>query len=172
MDPTASCPEAVSFSLTAIPEAEARSLIIRQLDAYNHEHTGVSDTTPLDVLVIDETTNRVVGGLVGRTSLGVLFVEYVFLPESLRGKGNGARLLAIAEQEAIRRGCKNAVLFTMVVQAPSFYERNGYEPFGRVDCNPPNNARVFMRKDLRQRNSLAKPRGSDDQDPRPPSEAF
>ena len=51
----------------------------------------------------------------------------------------------MAEKEAIRRGCKNAVLFTMVIQAPLFYEKNGYETFGRVDCNPPDNARVFMK---------------------------
>jgi GNAT superfamily N-acetyltransferase len=150
LDPTASPREPVSFFLTAIPEPEARSSIIKQLDAYNDEHTGVSDNVPLDVLVFDETTNKVVGGLVGRTSLGVLFIDYVFLPKSLRGRKYGARLLAMAEEEAIRRGCKSAVLFTMVIQAPLFYAKNGYETFGRVDCNPPNNSRVFMRKDLRQ----------------------
>jgi GNAT superfamily N-acetyltransferase len=153
VDPTASSRNAVSFSLTATPDPQARSSIIKQLDAYNDEYSGVSDNIPLDVLVFDDTTSKVVGGLIGRTSLGVLFIDYVFLPKSLRGKQYGTRLLALAEEEAIRRGCKNAVLFTMVIQAPLFYEKNGYETFDRVDCNPPNNARVFMRKDLRQERS-------------------
>jgi len=150
MDPTASTRTAVAFSLTATPDPRARSFIIQQLDAFNEEYTGISHSTPLDVLLVDETTKTVLGGLVGRTSLGVLFIDYVFLPKSLRGKNYGTRLMAMAEEEAIRRGCRNAVLFTMVIQAPVFYEKIGYETFGRIECNPPNNARVFMKKDLRK----------------------
>jgi GNAT superfamily N-acetyltransferase len=39
---------------------------------------------------------------------GWLFVELLFVPESLRGKGIGAELLARAENEAIARGCHSA----------------------------------------------------------------
>lgn len=70
------------------------------------------------------------------------------MPDPLRGRGHGAHVLALAEAEAIRRGCAMAVLFTMAVQAPGFYEKCGYAEFGRVASTPPGNARIFMRKEL------------------------
>jgi GNAT superfamily N-acetyltransferase len=139
----------LSFVLRDAPDKEARAVITEQLDQYNVDYTGVADNTALDVLIFDDATKEVIGGLVGRTSLGVLFVDYFFVPDSLRGKGHGGRALAMAEAEAVRRGCSKAVLFTMAIQAPSFYEKHGYETFGRVDCDPPGNARIFMKKDLR-----------------------
>jgi GNAT superfamily N-acetyltransferase len=141
-------PRRVSFSLLHRPDQAARVFITGQLDAYNVERTGISDSCALDLLVIDDETREVVGGLIGRTSLGVLFVDYFYLPGFLRGRGHGARALSMAEAEAIRRGCSTAVLFTMAIQAPGFYEKHGYETFGRIDCDPPGNARVFMKKTL------------------------
>ena len=139
----------VSFTLTDVADEKARAVIHSRLDLYNDERTGVSDVTPLDVHILDEATGEVVGGLVGRTSLGVLFVDYFFVPESLRRQGHGRRVLAMAEAEAFRRGCAKSVLFTMLIHAPTFYESAGYEVFGRVESLPAGNARLFMKKDLR-----------------------
>jgi GNAT superfamily N-acetyltransferase len=58
----------------------------------------------LAVLVRDPETERVVGGLTGRTSLGLLFVELFYLPPALRGSGVGGEMLRQAEQEAVNRG--------------------------------------------------------------------
>ena len=139
--------DALRLRLTDLAEPRARALIVGELDKFNEDRTGVAHSTPLDVLLVD-ATDAVVGGIVGRTSLGVLFVDYFYVPASLRGQGLGRRALAAAEDEAVRRGCREALLFTMQIQAPGFYERCGYEIFGRVACDPPGNARVFMRKAL------------------------
>ena len=141
--------ERLSFAVRDTPERDARAVITDRLDQFNIDSTGIADNTALDVLIRDDVTGQVVGGLVGRTSLGVLFVDYFFVPASLRGKGHGSRALAMAEAEAIRRGCTASLLFTMAIQAPSFYEKHGYETFGRVECSPPGNARIFMSKQLR-----------------------
>jgi GNAT superfamily N-acetyltransferase len=138
----------VSLQLASVVDESARALIQERLDRYNDTRTGISDVTPLDVHVVDEATGQVIGGLVGRTSLGVFFVDYFFLPESHRRQGHGRRIMALAEAEAVRRGCRKAVLFTMLIHAPAFYESLGYQAFGRVESNPPGNARLFMRKDL------------------------
>jgi len=46
-------------------------------------------------------------------------------------------MLAMAEEEARRRGCKRAVLYTISFQAPAFYARNGWRAFGEIPCDPP-----------------------------------
>lgn len=142
----------VSYEVSATVDANARAIISERLDAYNRDRAGTWDGAPLDVLLLDGT-EEVIGGLVGRTSLGVLFVDSLFVPDSLRGKGCGGHVLELAECEAIRRGCKTAVLFAMAIQAPAFYEKRGYQTFGHIDCDPPGNARVFMRKELYPRAS-------------------
>ena len=134
--------------LTDAPDREARRIIDDGLSGHNVEHAGYWDTRPLAVLVQDPESGRTLGGLLGRTSLGLLFVDLVFLPAALRGRDIGSRILRMAEEEALRRGCRAAVLYTISFQAPGFYERHGWREFGRIDCDPPGTARVFMTKTL------------------------
>ena len=79
-------------------------------------------------------------------SLGLLLIDLFFLPDRLRGGGLGSRLLRLAEDEAKRRGCCAAVLYTISFQAPGFYERHGYRVFGTIECRPPGTSRIFMTK--------------------------
>jgi GNAT superfamily N-acetyltransferase len=134
--------------LTDNPDSEARQLIDDKLGDYNAEHAGYWDPRPLAVLVRDPVSHRVVGGMLARTSLGLLFIDLVFLPESLRGQQIGTRMLRTAEEEAVRRGCRGAVLYTINFQAPGFYERHGWREFGRIPCDPPGTSRVFMTKEI------------------------
>ena len=77
------------------------------------------------------------------------FLDLFHLPETLRGSGIGSRLLRAFEDEARRRGCRNAVLYTISFQAPDFYVKHGWTVFGQVPCDPPGTSRVFLSKDLR-----------------------
>jgi len=117
------------------PYSEARQLIDDKLGAYNAEQAGYWDPRPLAVLVRDPVSH-------------LLFIDLVFLPESLRGQQIGTRMLRMAEEEAVRRGCRRAVLYTINFQAPGFYERHGWREFGRIPCDPPGTSRVFMTKEI------------------------
>ena len=134
--------------LTDAPDSESRRIIDDGLSGHNVEQAGYWDTRPLAVLVQDPASGRTLGGLIGRTSLGLLFVDLVFLPAELRGRDIGSRILRMAEEEGLRRGCQAAVLYTISFQAPGFYERHGWREFGRIACDPPGTARVFMTKAL------------------------
>jgi hypothetical protein len=57
-------------------------------------------------------------------------------------------MLRLAEDEARRRGCRAAVLYTISFQAPGFDEGHGYRILGEVGCEPPGTSRVFMTKAL------------------------
>ena len=101
----------VSIRLTDTEQPAAHDFISRKLGEFNHAMTGRADAATLDV-VTDPATGEIIGGLTGRTSLGLFFIDLFYLPESLRGGGFGSRLLREAETEAKRRGCARAVLYT------------------------------------------------------------
>ncbi|WP_024757339.1 GNAT family N-acetyltransferase [Streptomyces exfoliatus] len=137
--------------VTDAPMPADIAVISDALDRFNREKTGVDDRRPLAVLVRDPRTRQVIGGLTGRTSLGLFFVDLFFLPAELRGSGLGGEILRQAEDEARARGCRAAVLYTISFQAPGFYRKQGWERLGEVPCDPPGTSRVFMAKELTAR---------------------
>lgn len=139
-----------TFVITDRP-GEADLAVLRMgLDEFNEQAAGMLDRRALAVFVTDPATGRVVGGLSGRTSFGLWFVDYFYLPGHLRGSGLGSELLRQAEKEAVRRGCRTGVLYTMSFQAPEFYRRNGWRPFGEIAGEPGGVSRIFFTKELRQ----------------------
>ena len=137
-----------TITLTDAPGDDELAVITEGLRAYNEAQAGVSDSRALAILVRNPETQNVVGGLWGRTSLGLLRVERFFLPEDLRRGGLGSRILAMAEEEARRRGCTRAVLSTIHFQAPGFYAKQGWEVAARIECEPPGHTRFHMTKKL------------------------
>jgi GNAT superfamily N-acetyltransferase len=135
------------LTLTDAPDEAAKAAISDGLHVFNDAQSGGSDRRALAILVSDPQTGKPIGGLLGRTSLGVLLIELFYLPETLRGNGLGRRIIRQAEDEARRRGCTNAVLYTISFQAPGFYERCGYRIFGEI---PGTNgvSRFFLTKAL------------------------
>jgi GNAT superfamily N-acetyltransferase len=144
---TASRPVVV---VTDAPVDEDVAIVADGLDSFNVQESGTDDRRPLAVFVKDAASRQVVGGLTGRTSLGLLFVDLFYIPPALRRSGIGSDVLRQAEDEGRRRGCRTAVVYTISFQAPGFYERNGWRIFGEVPCDPPGTSRVFLTKDLGQ----------------------
>jgi len=90
--------------VSCAPEPDAERIIGDGLNAFNDATVGYADRVPLHVLVSDPDSGKIVGGITGRTSLGLMFIDLVYLPEILRGRDIGARMMALAEEEARRRG--------------------------------------------------------------------
>jgi GNAT superfamily N-acetyltransferase len=136
------------IELTDAPDPQDVLAIRAGLNQFNVEASGIDDQRPLAVLVRDPTTRQVVGGITGRTSRGLFFLDVFFLPEAMRGTGIGSKLLKMAEDEGWRRGCQAAVLHTNTFQAPEFYRRNGWTELGSIPSGPPGNSRIFFTKQL------------------------
>ena len=136
------------LTLSHDPQPEAAQAFSDGLDAYNRATIGYVDAAPLHILVTDPETGALLGGVSGRTSYGTLFVNLVYLPDALRGQDIGSRMLAMAEAEARRRGCRTGILNTISFQAPDFYQRLGWRVFGEIPGDPDGVARVFLTKDL------------------------
>jgi GNAT superfamily N-acetyltransferase len=131
----------------AEPEFEAVGLIQRGLHAYNQEMGGDYDREPVTLLVHDAEGNTL-GGLLGLTFWGWLFIDWLWLDRGIRGRKVGEELLRRAEEVARGRGCTNAYTDTFSFQAPGFWTRCGYEEFGRLEGMPAGHARIWFKKAL------------------------
>lgn len=140
------------IDLTDTPAPEAFQQLLSQLVRFNEAAVGNTQSRPLAVLVSDPQTERVIGGLWGRTHWRYLYTDMLFLPEALRRKGLGTRLMQLAEEEAVRRGCHGAWVDTYDFQARGFYERLGYRVFGILEGEPPVYPRFFLKKALKPAN--------------------
>jgi len=102
----------------------------------------------LAIAVCDPHSGKPVGGLCGRTNGGWLAIDLIFVPEVFRGLGLATELMAMAEEEARRRGCHSAWLDTLNPKALKLYRRLGYEVFGELKDYPAGNSRFFLQKKL------------------------
>jgi GNAT superfamily N-acetyltransferase len=129
------------------PDAEAILAVRDGLIAYNRTKAEDDHFQPVTI-VLRDPEGHVVGGLLGATYWGWLVVEILWVAEGFRGQGRGRTLLDMAEQEALRRGCRHAHLDTMIFQARAFYEHAGYTIFGTLRDLPLGHSRYFMSKTL------------------------
>jgi GNAT superfamily N-acetyltransferase len=134
--------------VTDAPDPKDVATIRAGLDHFNVTTSGIDDQRPLAVLVKDAVSQQIVGGVTGRTSRGLMFLDVFFLPEAMRGAGIGSQVLKMAEEEGLRRGCRSGVLHTNTFQAPEFYRRHGWRELGTIPCDPPGNCRIFFTKEL------------------------
>jgi len=128
-------------------DQEALSIIGPGIHFYNQAQAGENHSQPL-CLVLRDAEGTILGGLVGATYWGWLYVDLFWLPEGQRGQGYGREILQQAEEEARHRGCTQAYLDTFSFQAPGFYEKLGYEVYGELDAFPEGFKRYWMKKAL------------------------
>ena len=121
--------------------------LIEAVRRFNDGILGAERSRPLAALARD-ADGELAGGVSGRTLYGWLLIHVVWVREDLRGTGLGARLMTLAEAEAIRRGCTGAQVDTVTFQAPGFYTRLGYREVGTVKDFPPGYRRHFFEKRL------------------------
>lgn len=130
------------------PGEEERLAVLRPLRAHNLAQAGDPKPETIALLVHDEQTGEVIGGLYGEIFYRWLFIELLAIPEQTRGQGVGSRLMHMAEDVARERSCVGIWLDTFDFQAPSVYERHGFTEFGRLDDFPPGHKRFFLQKRL------------------------
>jgi len=129
------------------PRREDVAVLDERLYEFNAAASGVHDGRLLAIFV-REDDGTIVAGMHGWTWGGTGFVQAIWVHEKLRGRGLGARVLAAAEAEAVRRGCHQMHLDTHGYQAPGFYRRLGYDVIGELPGWPGDNVRIFLRKRL------------------------
>ncbi|MFC5695219.1 GNAT family N-acetyltransferase [Pseudomonas sp. GCM10022186] len=136
------------IEMMANPGEVERSAILRPLRAHNFSRAGDPKPETIALLVRDEQTNEIIGGLYGEIFYRWLFIELLAIPEQTRGQGIGSRLMDMAEDIAREKGCVGIWLDTFDFQAPAFYQRHGFTEFGCLDNFPLDHKRFFFQKRL------------------------
>ena len=123
------------------------SVLSDGLSRHSGAATGIRDGELLCVFVRggDQT---VVGGAYGWTWGGGCYIRYLFVPEDMRGRGLGTRIMGEVEREARVRGCRQIILETHDFQAPNFDRGLGFSITGQVDDYPRGHSYLTMVKRL------------------------
>ena len=135
------------LALEDAPAPEDVELVRAGLRQFNLARTRADDARPLMVF-LRGPAGQVVGGLTGMTFWGWLAIDHLWVREDARGRGYGARLVQMAEEEAVARGCRRALLDTMSFQAPEFYRKLGYQEFGVLEGFAGPHSRHYFQKAL------------------------
>ena len=129
------------------PSETETDYIREALNQFNCAHVGDDGHTPLNLIEYDADGN-IIGGLLGGTYWGWMYIDILWVREDHRRHGIGSRLLTDAEKEAVRRGCHHVHVDTMSWQAPAFYQKHGYEVIGVLPDIPLGNQKYLLMKAL------------------------
>ena len=129
------------------PGADDARIVTDGLLAFNRAVIGDPNEVPLGVFVRD-ASGRVVGGLLGHVKWGWVYVAKLWLPDELRGRGVGTRVMRAIEEYARQHECLGIYLDTFEYQALPFYEKLGYVQFGVLDGYPPGYRQFHLFKAL------------------------
>jgi GNAT superfamily N-acetyltransferase len=125
---------------------KTKKAVLDGLIAFNTEAMGRQKYKRFAVSLRDR--GRIAGGIVGEVWTTVLFIQFFWIEQRLRGKDHGTRLITAIEDEARRFGARRSYVDTMSFQAPGFYRSCGYEEFGSIDGYPGGVTRHWLTKAL------------------------
>lgn len=137
----------MTLHVTADPAAEDLERLQEQLAAFNESDVGPDARLPLSVFVHNDE-GVLTGGISGYTAWGWLYMQWLWVDETMRGQRLAGQMLEAAEREAVARGCIGALIDTFNPKAAKAYERQGYTPFGVVDDFPVGRSRIYLQKRL------------------------
>ncbi len=134
----------MKYEIPSTPDPDTDDHIINRTLEYNAQFVW-RDHTPLSVYCRDDV-GEIIGGLTGYTYWSYLDIEFLWVDECHRKRRIGTEIMSIAEEEAKSRGCKFAMLDTFEFQALGFYQKIGYEQFGKLEGYCDKYERFYLRK--------------------------
>lgn len=125
-------------------------MVCKNLYSYNVENTDRLLQQPgINInLALKDEDGQVFGGILCDTFLYCLYIDVLWVHESLRGQGYGKALILEAERIAKEHGCTFAHTCTFTYQAPDFYQAIGYTIFALLDDYPNGIKQYFLKKKL------------------------
>jgi len=122
-----------AFTIALASEEEVRDVALwRRMREFNYRIVGKYPEGQNVWLNAKDRQGNFLGGFRGEIFFQWLFVNILFVEESHRRKGIGARLLAGGEAHARKLGAIRCRLETFDWQAPAFYPKHGYREVTKI----------------------------------------
>jgi GNAT superfamily N-acetyltransferase len=128
------------------PDPRDLAMLEERLAAAAVAAVGAGDEEEFAVFVRDG--DDIVAGVSGAAWGGCCQVHVVWVDQGARGRGLARALLAEAEAEARRRGCRVLMGLTYEALTGDFYDRLGYRTLGVLDGYPEGTTTRWYCKDL------------------------
>jgi GNAT superfamily N-acetyltransferase len=128
--------------------SQADNAVVREgIIAFNENIVGERDKA--FSIFLKNQSGKVFGGMQVFLDTESVYIDVLWVEESLQKQGYGTKLLDAAEREAIKNGCVFSLVDTFDFQAEEFYLKNGYERIGEVKNYWHGHSKIFLRKKLR-----------------------
>ena len=103
------------------PDPNSVQVLGDRIQEYANKQKGHE---PLDfyAFFIRDENNEIQGGINGVNLYGCLYIDQLWVTESLRAKGYGTKLMKLAEKHGIELGCTFSTVNTMDWEALDFYK--------------------------------------------------
>ncbi|WP_223592747.1 GNAT family N-acetyltransferase [Neobacillus bataviensis] len=98
--------------------------------------------------ILRNDDGKIVGGITGTIFWYHLHIDYLWVDNSLRGKGYGKELLNHIEKTARENNCRLILLDSFSFQAPDFYQKLGFKVVGIVEDHPKGYKQYYLEKKL------------------------
>ena len=118
------------------------------LISFNEKITG--DRAKEFSVFMKDDSGEIVGGILTFYDLEAVYIDIFWVDEKFRNQGYGKKLLDIAEEEALKKGCVFSIADTMDFQAEAFYLKSGYVRMGVIENYWYRHSRIFLRKSLKK----------------------
>ena len=130
------------------PSRTDNDLVMDGLIAFNEGIIGEPRDRVFSIFLKSEL-EKICGGIQAHFDREAVYIEALWIEEPLRNQGYGKKMLAAAEQEAMKHGCIFSITDTLSFQAEAFYLKFGYVRMGEIKNYWYQHSRIFLRKDLR-----------------------
>ena len=142
-----------TISISYHPDAPERREIRAPLRQWTRDHADQWQLAQHDcdlslTIVMKDQHGAIVGGIFGDAFLGCFTIYALWLADEFRNQGHGTKLMHLVEQHARKEGCRTITLDTFDFQAPKFYQKLGFQEFGRVQYFPNGPSKVYLSKTL------------------------
>ena len=136
----------MKIAITTSPSQDDVAFVASQVRGHNAQFMVMGFASIAAFLRADD--DRIIGGVTGKAYWDWLHIEFLWVSSEVRGRGHARSLMNNIEAEAKNQGCKYVTLDTFSFQARGFYEKIGYEVFGKLENYAGKNERYYLRKAL------------------------
>ncbi|MFG6447749.1 GNAT family N-acetyltransferase [Roseateles sp. BYS180W] len=117
---------------------------------HGRQQTQGSDAQDIACALYDDE-GQLLAGATGRTEFQRLYVNNLWVRAERRGQGLGGEVLRRLEAQALRRGCVDALIETLLDEVAALYEHLGYACIAHVHDYVPGFTRHTLLKVWRGR---------------------